>query len=200
MIRAVCDFHPPYGVRELASRIQASPASISRVLNLLDKEAIVEKDFRGKILNVDWQALIRAWVNTYNVFTSNRSLSLLEPRGLPALLEKLKRSKQRYSITGSFAASRRAVVAPPRLLLVYVDSPEDVAKNLSLQPAETGQNVIFLEPFDPVVFERIWKNDGLTFANPSQVVPDLLTSPGRGPAEAEKLMEWMKDNENAWRS
>jgi hypothetical protein len=200
VIRAVCDFRPPYGVRELATRINASPASISRVFNLLDKEAIVRKNSRGMILEVDWQALIRAWVETYNVFTSNRALSFLEPRGLSALLEKLKGSKQRYSITGSFAASRRAAVAPPRLLLVYVDSPEEGAQNLSVQPTEAGQNVILLEPFDPVVFERTWQDDGLTFANPSQVAPDLLTSPGRGPAEAEKLMEWMKENEDTWRS
>jgi hypothetical protein len=199
VVRAVCEFRPPYGVRELASRINASPASISRVVNFLDKEAVVQRDPRGAVREADWQALLRLWVQTYNVFTSNLSLSVLEPRGIPSLLEKLRTTQERYSITGSFAASRRAAVAPPRLLLIYCDSCEETAQRLSLQPAETGQNVVLLEPFDPVVFERTWQDEGLTFSNPSQVAADLLTSPGRGPAEAEKLLEWMKEDENAWR-
>ena len=29
---------------------------------------------------------------------------------------------------------------------------------------------------------------------------DLLTSPGRGPAEAEALMSWMERNQDAWRT
>lgn len=33
---------------------------------------------------------------------------------------------------------------------------------------------------DPVVSERTWTEEGLTFAALSQVVADLLTSPGRG--------------------
>ena len=28
---------------------------------------------------------------------------------------------------------------------------------------------------------------------------DLLTSPGRGPAEAEELINWMRANEEPWR-
>ena len=34
----------------------------------------------------------------------------------------------------------------------------------------------------------------------SQVAADLLTSPGRGPAEAESLLEWMRANETEWRA
>jgi hypothetical protein len=34
----------------------------------------------------------------------------------------------------------------------------------------------------------------------SQIAADLLTSPGRGPNEAEVLMQWMQENEAAWRT
>jgi hypothetical protein len=34
---------------------------------------------------------------------------------------------------------------------------------------------------------------------PSQAAADLLTSSGRGPEEAEALIEWMLANEEAWR-
>lgn len=56
------------------------------------------------------------------------------------------------------------------------------------------------EPFDPVVYERTWEQDGVTFAALSQIAADLLTSPGRGPAEADELLDWMAKNEAAWRS
>jgi hypothetical protein len=39
----------------------------------------------------------------------------------------------------------------------------------------------------------------VTAAAPSQVVADLMTSPGRGPQEAEALLEKMKGAEDAWR-
>jgi len=60
--------------------------------------------------------------------------------------------------------------------------------------------VILAEPFDPVVYERNRELDGITYAAPRQNAADLLTSPGRGPSEAEELMEWMARNEDAWRS
>jgi hypothetical protein len=47
---------------------------------------------------------------------------------------------------------------------------------------------IVAEPFDRVVFERTSTRDGLVYAAPSQLAADLLTSPGRGPAEAEALL------------
>lgn len=43
------------------------------------------------------------------------------------------------------------------------------------------------------------KRDGVWYAAPSQVAADLLTSPGRGPAEGEELIGWMMSNEDKWR-
>ena len=43
-------------------------------------------------------------------------------------------------------------------------------------------------------------SDGLSYAVPSQVAVDLLTSPGRGPAEADALLAWMATREEAWRA
>src|SRR5437867_1022889 len=39
VVRALCDFVPPYGVRELADRSQSPAATVSRVIALLDREA-----------------------------------------------------------------------------------------------------------------------------------------------------------------
>ena len=71
-------------------------------------------------------------------------------------------------------------------------------QQLGLRPADTGANVLIGKPFDPVVFERTESDDGITYARVTQVVADLMTGPGRGPAESESLIEWMRDNEPAW--
>jgi len=60
--------------------------------------------------------------------------------------------------------------------------------------------VLIAEPFDPVVYERTTKRDGLTLAAPTQIVADLLTGSGRMPSEGEELLGWMKDNERVWRA
>ena len=57
-----------------------------------------------------------------------------------------------------------------------------------------------LTPFDDIVFERTSTKGGVTVAALSQVAADLLTSPGRGPNEAEALMDWMQQNEGTWRA
>jgi hypothetical protein len=98
------------------------------------------------------------------------------------------------------AAVRKAPVAPARLATLYVDDPERLAERLDLRRAEAGANVVMARPYDSVVFDRTWQEDGLRFAALSQVVVDLLTGPGRGPAEAEELLAWMVKHEPLWRA
>lgn len=83
---------------------------------------------------------------------------------------------------------------------VYVDRPRDVEQALDLRPAEAGANVALFTPFDDVVFEQTSVKKGITIASLSQVAADLMTSPGRGPNEAEALMQWRQENEDAWRA
>ena len=74
------------------------------------------------------------------------------------------------------------------------------ADRLGLRETETGANVVLLEPFDPVVFDRTTTRKGLRCVAPSQLAVDLLTGPGREPSQGEELLEWMKENEDAWRT
>lgn len=200
IVRALCDFSPPIGVRQLADTTQTDPGYVSRVFALLDREDLIERESRGPITDVRWQELIRRWTEDYSVLGSNLTSSYLEPRGLTALTRKLGDSDLRYAVTGSLGSANVALVAPARLAICYVDNPEAAAENLKLRPAESGANVILAEPFDPVVYERTWEREGVTFAALSQIAADLLTSPGRGPAEADALISWMSSNEDVWRS
>ena len=124
----------------------------------------------------------------------------LAPRGIPAVLERLKRRTGKYAVTGSWVAVQVAPVAPLRLLLLYVDNRTAAEGELDIRPTDAGANVALLTPFDTVVFERTSTKDGITIVALSQVAADLLTSPGRGPNEAEALMSWMNDREDTWRA
>lgn len=200
VVRALCDFEPPVGVRELAGRSGVDPGYVSRVFTLLEKEDLIQRESRGPVTRVDWQALIRRWTEDYSLFGSNRTGSYLEPRGLGSLLSKLRDPDLRYAATGSLGSASVAPVAPARLAVLFVDDMQDAAECLDLRPAEAGANVILAEPFDPVVYERCREQEGVTYVALSQNAADLLTSPGRGPNEAEELVDWMARNEDAWRS
>jgi hypothetical protein len=199
VVRALCDFTPPYGIRELADRSGTPVATVSRVVALLDRDAIVTKGSRGQVETVDWRALIRRWTQDYSLMMSNRIQTYLEPRGIPQLIAKLKANELQYAVTGSLAGAAKAPIAPPRLATLYVEDPDVAAATLDLRSTESGANVVLAEPFDRVVFDRCWEHDTLRFAALSQVAADLLTSPGRGPAEGEELLRWMEAHEREWR-
>ncbi len=199
-VRAIVDFRPPYGVRELAERASASSATLSRVIDLLDREALLTKDSKGAVLDVDWAGTILRWTADYEFRSANQVAAYLEPRGLAELRTKLWRTQLRYAATGAYAAQQVAPIAPARVAALYVDDVTAAAEQLDVRPAETGANLLLAEPFDPVVFDRTSDRAGLTCVAPSQLAADLLTGPGREPSEGEQLLEWMKDNEDDWRA
>ena len=200
VVRELLDYRPPFGIRRLSNETQTSAASISRVIGLLERETIVNRDSpRGQILYVNWEQLLRRWTRDYNFIEVNKMRTYLEPRGIPETLRKLTKANFKYAITGSYAAVRYAPVTQSRLLTVYVDYPEVAEEQLQLRNAETGGNVLLGRPFDPVVFERTETSDQLTYARVSQVAADLLTGVGRNPSEGEALIAWMKENEVKWR-
>jgi len=199
IVRALCDFRQPVGVRELAGKTGLDPGYVSRIVAFLDRETLVERGPRGRIVKVDWERLLRRWGQDAPLENRGETASYLEPRGLSALLGRLPSSGLRYVITGSLAASRLAPIAPPRLAALYVESLERAAQSLGLRPAETGGNVLLVLPNDEWVFEGAREEEGVNYAAPSQVAADLLTSPGRGPSEGDELIRWMAENEEKWR-
>jgi hypothetical protein len=199
VVRALLDFRPPFPLRLLAETAELPLGSASRVVSFLVSEALVERSGRGPIESVDWKGLLRRWTQDYSLLEANRSRFFLEPRGPRALEARLREFDAPYAVTGSLAAARRAEVAPAALAAVYVPNIEKAASRLGLREAPSGGNAVLLEPLADLAFERTWDQDGITFAALPQVAADLLTSPGRGPAEAEALIEWMEGNQDAWR-
>lgn len=199
-IRALVDFCPPYGVRDLAQRAGVPLGSLSRVLELLAREGLVSRDKGGGVADIDWQGTIRRWAQDYDFVRSNQTATFLEPRGLDALGSKLFDAKWIYAATGALGAQQFAAIAPARQAAIYVDDIARAAERLRLRPTDAGANVVLAEPYDPVAFDRSTVRDELRVVAASQLAVDLLTGPGRDPSEGNELLDWMRRNEDGWRA
>ncbi len=200
--RVVCALvrtSPPIGVRELAVAAGTDPGYVSRLLGMLDREAVVERDPHGRVERVDWRRLLIRWSEEAPLESRTTMSTWLAPRGLKSLWAGLRGADFPYLVTGSAVAGELAPVAPTRLASVYVDDAESVAMSLGLRAAEAGANVVLLQHEDGTLFERAVDRDGLRIAPLPLVVADLLSGPGRSPAEAEALMDWMDTHEEVWR-
>jgi len=200
VVRAVCEIAPPYGIRQLAKRSGVPVSTTSRVVALLEREALLTRGPDAAVVEVDWQKTIRRWTQDYSLMKSNRTEMYVEPRRLDALLSKLAQSKWEYSVTGSLAAAARGQITAPRLAIVYVTDLSSAAERLGIGQVDAGGNVMLAEPFGRVVFDRTWTMGNVVYAGLAQVAADLITGPGRGPAEGDSLIRWMESNEQLWRA
>jgi hypothetical protein len=201
LVRLLADVRPPYGVRELASASSLAPGYVSRLLDTLDREALIDRSRRGPVERIDVPGLLRLWTESYDVFRSNKAKTLVAPAGAAQALDRLgmRDTGPRVAVTGSFAAGRIAPVAAAALLTVYCDDPWEIVDTLELIPADEGGNVAVLRPFDRVVWERTTRHGDLTYVAPSQIAVDCLTGTGRMPSEGEAVLSWMMNNEDSWR-
>jgi hypothetical protein len=201
VVRALVDFTPPITVPELMDASGTSTGATYRVVDFLEGEALIERRPRGPIESFDWRAVLERWSQDYGFQQSNPTVSCLHPRGLSALIDSLRCSAGlRYVLTGSLAIEDAIAYAPARLAMIYVDRAQDAIEQLDLRPVEGAANVLLAPTDYDVVFQRTQNMNGLRLAAKTQIVVDLLTAPGRGPSEAQALLDWMSANESAWRA
>jgi len=207
VVRALCDFNKVWTMRELVAESGASTGATYRVVDYLEREGHVSRDSQRRVQILDWVKLLRAWSADYSLTGSNRTTRWLAPRGIPHLLELMTEPSGMqldptfcYAVTGTVAAAEWAPYAPASMVMSYVSNTEAAASAWGLRPTEAGANIVLLEPPYGVLLERGSANEtGLHIAAPTQVAVDLLTGPGRGPAEAEYLLAWMQQHEDVWR-
>lgn len=200
VVRALVDRRPPWKMRELAAEAETSLGSTARTVSYLDREALIERDPAGSIVDVDWESLLRRWAEDYDLVKRRRVLQLLAPRGLDSVEQALTESADdNYVISGSLAAQRISPYADARLGLIYARDADELSGLVGARLTPSAPNLIVIEPTDDLVFLRSRLEGGLRFAAPSQVVADLMAGPGRNPEEALALLEWMRRNEDLWR-
>lgn len=199
IVNALCTTPLPVGVRDLAAMAGTDPGYVSRLLAMLDRQALVERVGRGRISQVHWRRLLERWASDAPLESRAEESTWLAARGLSALMEGLRHTDIPHLLTGSAAGYRLSPVAPPRLASVYVDEPEALAEELGLHRTDAGANVILLRPEDPDLYQLADVDQGSRYAPLPLVVADLLSGPGRSPAEAAALMDWMAAHEEVWR-
>lgn len=203
VVRALLDTGTPLGVRRLAEVAEVGPATSSRVLELLVREDLIERDPGGRVTEVSKLSLVRRWTTDYGLTATNQAMPVLAARGIDQVLTALKRYDAPYAITAE-AATRaylpmgQAAVAPLSLLTLFVSDASAAAAQLKLRSVDRGANVVLVEPFDDVVYRATNLKNRLTYAAPSQVVADLLTGPGRAPEEGAFLIEVLANLDNGW--
>lgn len=202
LIRVLVDVEPPYRMVDLSRATGLSNSYVSRTLEVLHDERLIERSAKQKtITDVDWQGLLRARAEHYNLLKTNHAQTFLARTGPGQLIRQLAETNDDQTvITGSFAASNYVSVAAPTQLVLYVPSINDAARRLGLMPAQQGANVLLLRAADESQVDRLRSApDGTFHVGVSQLTLDCLAGNGRLPEEGEALIEWMAENIPAWR-
>jgi hypothetical protein len=198
-VRALVDHRPPYGVRELAARARVPLGSLSRTLDLLDREGLVTRGERGDVRDLDWERVVRRWAQDYELTRSNRIGGYTHPDGPEAMDPRLRRRKRPYAVSGARGAERLLGTPLAGTAVLYVEDLDLAAERLGLHPVDEDADVVLAEGYDTVVFDRPIVVDGICVAAPAQLVADLLTTPTGHPDGADALLTWMRSHEATWR-
>lgn len=206
VVRFLAEVVPPYGVNDIEAATGISRGYVSRVLDRLGDEALIRRESRGPVESVDWPALLRRRGQSVDLFRANTAQTYVSSNGASAVLDALPRSAvaKGVVVTGSFAAVRRAPVAGPALLVLYivpsggVSRFDPTAAELGLRPTDAAPDVVLLLPSNDRVVEDPWEDEGVRCVSLPQLVVDCLGGNGRMPAEGEALIEWMQINTGEW--
>jgi hypothetical protein len=71
VVRALVDHPPPVTVTELVARSRASIGATYRVAEFLEREALIERATRGRIVAVHWRRILERWSEDYGFQRSN---------------------------------------------------------------------------------------------------------------------------------
>lgn len=201
LVRLLVDFLPPFHTVRLAEAGGLSRGYVSRLLDSLDGQALLDRAPRGAVGRVEWPALLQEAAKEYSLTRANAAGTFVSMAGAQDLYRKLAglRSPE-VVVTGSFAANAVMPTTTATQLALYTKDWAAVQELGRLLPTESGADVLLLRPEDPAQLERTRVVDGLNHVGLSQLVLDTLHGPGRLPEEGAAVLQWMQANEPAWRN
>jgi hypothetical protein len=205
-IRALLAVTEPVGVRALADRADVAPGTVSKVLKALAPEDLVDQDSAGRVLSVRKRDLVERWIQDYRFTRANDVGWYLAPRGVQQVVDLAASGVADVVGTGSVALRRylppgRVPVTPLVQLALYTANVRDAVGALGLVPTEPATaNVVVATPYDPELLRRESTGEPqLAVVDIGQTLADLMTLPGRGPEEADQLVELLAEEDPAWR-
>ena len=199
IVREIIASRVPLSIQDLALRSRTSPAQASRVAQFLNNEAMIQRDKRGQITQIDWEDVLRRWTDDYKFFETNKVVTYLAPRGIRSVIDHLPKLNTPYAISGEQAVRALGLTVASQMLSIYVPAIGSVPLELELVPIAKGANVQLAIAFDSGLFDERWLQDGVYYAPLTQVAADLLTGRDRSSSEAEFLLEWMISRESSWK-
>jgi hypothetical protein len=203
VVRVLIDSAPPFTGADIARASNVNEGYVSRILDTLSDEGLIDRESFGPVAGVDWPALIRRRAGALDLFRTPGAYRYVARKGARGLLSMLPsaQSEPAPTVTGSFAAERLAPVTAASLLVVYTMNPRELADDLGLLSSDAGADTVLVRPDNNVVFARSTEDqNGLYWAAPSQVAIDCLAGDGRMPSEGEAVIEWMREDESRWRA
>ena len=199
--RTLAEVLPPYGVSELSLALDIDAGYVSRLLGALSEELLIKRPARQQVQAVEWEPLLRQIATSYSLLGSNETTNWVAPGGAEQFLRDLSSSTLNgWAVTGSFAASQRVSVTAPEIAVVFTQDPERMAEAMRLRPVRNGGNVVTALPYDPIVFQRTWKDNNIVYVSVAQIVMDCMTGFGRMPAEADALLDLMRKKAPQWQA
>lgn len=193
VVRVLVDLRPPHTLAGLAQQARVDARGASRVIALLDEAGIVERQPRGRIVDVDWQALLRRWSLDAPLFTRGEIFRCLCARGVPDFLARLARSGFLHALTGPSAFAAMAAETLPRTAVLYVDDVEAAVAQYGLRPAADDADLVVVKPTDRSVFQRSREKNGQRYVSPSLMAADL-----DGHDAFEAALRWMAKHAASW--
>lgn len=194
-LRALLECPPPATVSALAAAASVSSRTAGRVLAYLDDQDALDLPASGGIVaNLDTESVLRLWAVDYEQTRTNRAFWFNAPGAIEDIAELLRSTTAPYAVTGALAAWYHPTILPVDWVTVYVPDAADAATTWALQEPDPARNMLLLEPYDPVVFERTVDRYGIRCVAPAQLAIDLLTGPGREPSQGEHLLDVMEDH------
>jgi hypothetical protein len=137
--------------------------------------------------------LLRSWADDYR-YTLNDVSDFYTMLPLDECEQKLasfcEAKHIEYGISGFSGAARLAPSVKYNRIMMFVQGDRGLlARALNLKKAESGANIILMEPYDNGVFYGSTIMDSMRIVSPVQLFLDLHSVPGRGQEAAESLFE-----------
>ncbi|WP_152631257.1 hypothetical protein [Agreia bicolorata] len=181
--------------RELSRQTGVGVATVSRVLELLRGEQLLEETNGGPVVVRDASTLAARWTQDYsftNTFKARRYFSLL---GEEIARERLHMADFDYALTGVEAANDylgsagRIGALPPSETWIYVSDGAAAERTMQLMADPRGSIVIAECGFLSQEREGVRVAGNLRFARPWRTAGDLLSARGRTASVGLELAE-----------